>query len=88
MIHFFRQKKKEFLLLIICICFPLSVFAGEVSTKGAVLVSKVAPGDLLPVTVQLVNFGSSKRVDVDILYQIRDQDDNVVLTERETVVWH
>lgn len=77
-------------LEIIVIGFNLQALAaepkiGEVKTKGEGLISKVAPGEFLPISVRLVNFGGGRRVDVTINYQILDSNDVVVLTETETV---
>lgn len=57
----------------------------EVKTSSANLVTRVAPGELLPVSVKLVNFGGGKRVDVTIDYFILNEKGDVVLTEKETV---
>ena len=56
-----------------------------VKTSGASLVSRVAPGEFLPISVKLVNFGKGQRVDVTINYQILCSHDKVVLSETETV---
>ena len=37
---------------------------GQVDTSNAGVVTKVAPGELLPISVKLSNFGGSQRVDV------------------------
>lgn len=57
----------------------------EVKTSSANLVTRVAPGELLPVSVKLVNFGGGRRVDVTIDYSILNEKGDVVLTEKETV---
>ncbi len=57
----------------------------EVKTSGEGLVSRVAPGEILPISVKLINFGGGRRVDVTIDYQILDSNNVVVLTESETV---
>jgi hypothetical protein len=57
----------------------------EVKTSGASFVSRVAPGEFLPISVKLMNFGEGRRVDVTINYQILDSNNVVVLTESETV---
>lgn len=56
-----------------------------VKTSSANLVTRVAPGELLPVSVKLVNFGGGRRVDVTIDYYILNEKGDVVLTEKETV---
>jgi len=57
----------------------------EVKTSGEGLISKLAPGEILPISVKLINFGGGRRVDVTINYQILDSNNVVVLTESETV---
>jgi len=42
----------------------------QVNANNAGLAMKVAPGELLPVSVKLLNFGQNKRVDVSIKYSI------------------
>lgn len=59
--------------------------AAEVKTSGEGLVSRLAPGEILPISVKLINFGERGRVDVTINYQILDRNNVVVLTETETV---
>lgn len=57
----------------------------EVRTSSGNLVTRVAPGELLPVSVKLVNFGGGQRVDVTIVYRVLSERGDVVLTETETV---
>lgn len=57
----------------------------EVQTTGAGLVSKVAPGELLPISVKLLNFGSNNRVDVTVAYEITDEQGTVIYSSTETV---
>jgi hypothetical protein len=58
----------------------------EMETGSGRLVSKVAPGEFLPISVKLINFGEGRRVDVDIDYQILDSDeDEVFFKYSETV---
>lgn len=57
----------------------------EIKTSSGNLVTRVAPGELLPVSVKLVNFGGGRRVDVTIDYSILNEKGDVVLTEKETV---
>src|ERR1700690_600530 len=59
---------KKFVLILILTFFPVGVFAQD-STSTSLDV-KVAPGELLPVSVKLANFGSTQRVDVTITYSI------------------
>ncbi len=53
-------------------------------TEGGFL-SKVAPGDFLPISVRLYNFGSTQRVDVVVVYEVINADGAVVYTSHETV---
>ncbi len=76
------------LLAILVTGYNSPIFAaesGEVKTSGGSTVSRVAPGEFLPVSVKLANFGAGKRVDVTIDYQVLGEAGRVVLTESETV---
>lgn len=57
----------------------------EVKTGGGGFISRVAPGEFLPLSVKLLNFGGGRRVDVIINYEIFDSEGNSVLSENETV---
>jgi len=57
----------------------------EVKTSGGALISRVAPGEFLPISVKLVNFGGGRRVDVTIDYQILNSNNIAVVTQSETV---
>jgi hypothetical protein len=57
----------------------------EMETGSGKLISKVAPGEFLPISVKLINFGEGKRVDVDVDYQIIDENNVVVFSQSETV---
>jgi hypothetical protein len=59
--------------------------APQVQTTGAGLVSKVAPGEFLPLSVKLVNFGASNRVDVGISYEIIDARGFKIYSAKDTV---
>lgn len=77
-------------LIMLVIGFNLQALAigpqtGEVKTGGEGLISRLAPGEILPISVKLINFGGGRRVDVTIDYQILDENNAVVLTESETV---
>lgn len=61
-----------------------AVSLGEVKTSG-VIISRVAPGELLPISVKLLNFGGGRRVDVTITYSILDGGGGVLVRESETV---
>jgi len=58
---------------------------GEVKTSGEGLISRVAPGEILPISVKLINFGGGQRVDVTIDYQILCSNNVVVFSQSETV---
>jgi hypothetical protein len=57
----------------------------RVDTSSTGLVAKVAPGELLPLSVKLSNFGGSKRVDVLIEYSILTNSEEKIYTSNETV---
>jgi hypothetical protein len=57
----------------------------EVKTSGEVLALRVAPGELLPISVKFLNFGAGEKVDVAVMYRILDEKKNVLVTENETV---
>ena len=57
----------------------------QIQTTGAGLASKVAPGEFLPLSVKLLNFGSRNKVDVTILYEITDLSGKTIYTSKETV---
>ncbi len=59
--------------------------APSVETNGAGLVSRVAPGEFLPISVRLLNLGNSNKVDVAVSYKIADFAGNVIYTSQETV---
>ncbi|TSC95252.1 MAG: hypothetical protein CEN87_264 [Parcubacteria group bacterium Licking1014_1] len=60
-------------------------FAQQVDTSNAGLVVKVAPGELLPVSVKLSNFGSNNRVDVLVVYGIFTSSGKEIYSTNETV---
>ena len=85
-------------IFILCFCiisvigFIEFVYAGaldlrdaEVRTSGEGLITRVAPGEFLPFSVKLLNFGGKRRVDVTITYQIIDSEGTEVFTESETI---
>jgi len=75
-----------FLAAILIIAFGFTtVRAAEVQTSSGNLVTRVAPGELLPVSVKLTNFGGGSRVDVTIDYRILNEKREVIITEKETV---
>ena len=49
------------------------------------VINKIAPGEFLPISVKLVNFGSFRRADVSITYKIFNSADTEVYSESETV---
>lgn len=80
-----------FLLLILSAIAPFLANAveggqeSEIRTSSGNLITRIAPGELLPVSVKLVNFGGGKRVDVTIIYRVLSESGDVVLMETETV---
>lgn len=57
----------------------------QVDTSNAGITVKVAPGELLPVSVKLSNFGGVKRVDVLVKYSIFTDAGQEIYTNEETV---
>lgn len=57
----------------------------QVETSGAGLISMVAPGEILPVSVRLLNLGNANRVDVIVSYEIVDIQGNVISKTQDTV---
>lgn len=57
----------------------------QLEITNTALLSKVAPGDDMPITIKLLNFGGGKKVDAIITYKIRNQDGTVVDISKETV---
>ncbi len=82
------------LSVVFILFFPVtSVFSGkdssgqeaDIKTRGSGLIFRVAPGEKLPVKVELMNFGAGERVDVTIHYKVLDNEDGLMLHETETV---
>lgn len=59
--------------------------SAEVEASGGSFVLRVAPGETLPVSLKLLNFGGSRRIDVSVTYEIFDRNEVRVLREVETV---
>ena len=60
--------------------------SSTISTTGQLSVGKVAPGEQLPLQVQLINFGTpNESIDVTLTYSIRNDKNIVVLESAETV---
>lgn len=57
----------------------------KVDVKNTGLSVKVAPGELLPVSVKLSNFGGNKRVDVTVNYEIINGNGDLIYAISETV---
>lgn len=65
--------------------FLADVGIGTVDLSSEGIDNRVAPGEFLSVSVKLINFGSQKRVDVTVAYQILDSSGEEVYSEAETV---
>ncbi|MCX6720109.1 MAG: hypothetical protein NTV36_03335, partial [Candidatus Staskawiczbacteria bacterium] len=92
-------KKIKFLfflpVLFFLLAYGISVFSEEnvIGASGAGTINavsenasnRIAPGEFLPISVKLVNFGSIKRVDVIVDYKILDNNNTEVYAENETV---
>lgn len=57
----------------------------QVNTSNAGIATKVAAGELLPISVKLSNFGGGKRVDVLVKYSIFNNNGNEIYSASETV---
>lgn len=57
----------------------------RVETSSAGLVTKVAPGEVLPVSVKLLNFGGGTKVDVILHYAILTSTGREIYASNETV---
>jgi hypothetical protein len=57
----------------------------RVDTSSAGLTMRVAPGEILPISVKLANFGGGKRVDVLVKYSIINSAGDEIYSTNETV---
>jgi len=57
----------------------------QIRTEGSGMMSRVAPGETLPISVKLLNFGLEKKADVTISYQVYNEAGVQVLRQTETV---
>lgn len=57
----------------------------KLEITNTALLSKIAPGDSMPISVKLLNFGGGKKVDATITYKIRNSQGTVVDIAKETV---
>ncbi len=80
------------LAIIISVIFPQSFVQAQdvaknaqVTTTSAGLTTRVAPGELLPVSVKLLNFGGDNRVDVLVQYEVFAANGKKILSTSETV---
>lgn len=80
-----KELAASIILSLTVLIFPAFSLAQNVETTGAVAQSHFAPGDFLPISVKLLNFGSDRRVDVSITYRVLDLFDNEVVNSVETV---
>ena len=62
-----------------------SVAAQEIRAEGVALLTRAAPGETLPLSVKLVNFGGNDRVDVTIFYEVSAANGRKVVETSETV---
>lgn len=61
------------------------VQSARVETSSAGLVAKVAPGELFPIAVKLLNFGGGRKVDVTLRYTILTSAGTEIYAGEETV---
>lgn len=64
---------------------PLSAYGQELQTGGDGLTTRIAPGEALPLTVRLANFGNNDATDVSIRYEIINATGSAIVTQTETV---
>jgi hypothetical protein len=57
----------------------------RVETSPVGFFTKVAPGEVFPVTIELLNFGSNERVDVTVFTEVLDEQQNVVNFSEDTI---
>jgi len=62
-----------------------SLYNARIDAASAGLATKVAPGDLLPISVKLSNFGGGQRVDVLITCSVLDSAGNEIASTTDTV---
>ena len=94
-----KQKMKSFNIILTClfilmmglISMPSFTFAqnipknAQVDTSNTGAGTRVAPGELLPISVKLSNFGGGKRVDVLVEYSIFSNTGEKIYLTNETV---
>jgi hypothetical protein len=86
-----KNLKVLLLFLFLFSIFPSVFYVGAQDTSNLIKTgsetgnNKIAPGEILPVSLKLVNFGSQKRVDVIVTYQILDSKGEQVFSDSETV---
>lgn len=91
--RFFKIFKSLIFFILVPVLGAGFVFAGSaqaqdsatIKTEGTRRVSRVAPGESLPMTVKLMNFGEGERVDVTVHYNVVDPLGRVMIHETETV---
>lgn len=57
----------------------------RIQGEGKELVTRLAPGEFLPISVELTNYGGGDVVDVLITYRLLDENDAIMLTINETI---
>jgi hypothetical protein len=88
--------KKKYAIILCSFLFSLSfaygifvkaedVIPGVVNSANEGTDNRIAPGEFLPVSIKLVNFGSLKRVDVTVTYSIFNSNSKEIYSENETV---
>ncbi len=83
----FLKKSSLYIFILFFLLHPLFAYSqqGTVDTTSESASNRIAPGEFLPVSVKLTNFGSKKRIDVTIDYKIFDATSRQVYSESETV---
>lgn len=82
-----KNKNSHRILFLLIALISFSVTRAETSDNINVLSesssNRIAPGEFLPVSVKLVNFGSEKRIDVTVNYKIFNNADKDVFYQKE-----
>ncbi|MFA5771088.1 MAG: hypothetical protein WC894_06395 [Patescibacteria group bacterium] len=87
-INFFYKAIFSLLFIFILLNFdgePVFAAVEKIKAINESLVSRLAPGEILPISVKLSNFGNNQRIDIKIQYQILNFKKDVVVEAGDTV---
>jgi len=80
-----RAEALLYCLIGILLCLPGLSLSEEIQTGSTALSTRIAPGETLPIQVNLLNFGRNERVDVTVAYEILNPGGKSITTYREVV---